>query len=269
MKQFSKLVALICLMLCQPLPAAEVQQGAPAVNGSRDCSVCHAQEVKELTNNGKKHKNSQGCVFCHKGHPPEDRNVIPACSQCHNGTSSHYDVPDCKKCHISAHAPKQVMFMSDCVKCHGDQASKIAQHASKHSKVACTACHLFRNDKPHGFIPECLMCHKPHAAWQTAADCRKCHQAHMPKIVTYNLNTPSKECAACHKKAYELLTASTFKHQKLVCAACHQAKHTFTPQCQTCHGQHHAAEVHGRNPACGTCHNTAHDLSYPTPDKGK
>jgi len=262
MRLFASII--ICLMLCQPLLAAEVRKLTSGPNGNRDCSTCHPQAANVLASSGTKHINKSGCVYCHKGHPPEDSNVIPMCSQCHTGNSSHYNQSNCKKCHISAHAPQQVKLLNDCLDCHAEVNAKIKQNASKHTRLACTACHLYSIDKPHGFIPDCLSCHKPHEAGQTTANCKKCHHAHMPKNYAYDFNTPSKLCGACHKKAYGLLSASKFKHQKLVCAACHQSRHKIVPQCQACHRLPHTAKLHAQFPKCATCHNSAHDLSDPT-----
>jgi predicted CXXCH cytochrome family protein len=93
------------------------------------------------------------------------------------------------------------------------------------------------------------------------ADCKKCHKAHMPKLVTYAADTPSENCYLCHKKALDLLGASETKHKPLTCAFCHQERHKMIPNCQDCHVSPHAAGIMEKFPKCGDCHNIAHDLN--------
>jgi len=253
-----------CLLFWQPLLAVEERKASAGVTGERDCSACHPQAANLLASSGTKHINKSGCTFCHKGHPPAETNIIPGCSQCHNGDSSHFNQSNCNGCHTSAHAPLQINYLNNCLDCHTEENSTLKESASKHSRLACTTCHISSPDKPHGSIPNCLSCHIPHGEELTAGDCKKCHHAHSPKNIDYTTSTPSSVCASCHKKAYGLLKASKSKHRDMVCAACHQIKHKIVPQCQTCHSLPHAAKLHARFPKCATCHNTAHDLSDPT-----
>jgi len=110
----------------------------------------------------------------------------------------------------------------------------------------------------HGKIPQC---HQSHSADIGAADCKKCHQAHMPTVVTYGADTPNKFCSACHGKANSMLVASKAKHGKFLCVSCHQNKHKTLPTCQECHGSPHPAGIMAKFPACGMCHKIAHDLN--------
>jgi hypothetical protein len=95
----------------------------------------------------------------------------------------------------------------------------------------------------------------------TAADCKNCHKAHMPLVVTYGTTLPNKNCAACHKNAMSLLSASKTKHGKLLCVTCHQNKHKMLPKCQDCHGTPHPAGLLAKFNKCQECHNIAHDLN--------
>lgn len=254
---------IVVLMLCGAVFGAETGNGVPRPQeGGRDCTACHAQAAGILAASGGKHNNASGCTYCHKGHPPEVSNAIPLCSQCHSG-KPHYQQPDCKKCHVSAHAPLLINFLVDCQKCHAEITEKLSQKVTKHSSLGCTACHVSRISKPHGFLPECLSCHKPHDVGQTTADCKVCHDPHMPKILSFKTDTPSKGCGVCHKKPYELLMANKTKHHNLVCAACHQGRHKTVPKCQACHGLPHSAKGDEQFDNCAKCHNTAHDLSIP------
>jgi hypothetical protein len=93
------------------------------------------------------------------------------------------------------------------------------------------------------------------------SECKKCHKAHLPKLVTYAADIPSKDCAGCHKKAFDLLIASNAKHATLTCSSCHQERHKMTPDCRSCHGSPHPSDFMVKFPRCGDCHKIAHDLN--------
>lgn len=238
-------------------PAKAAVQGPKLLND--DCAKCHAKAPADIAANGAKHKTVIGCQDCHNGHPPTVKNIIPKCSQCHDG-KPHYKLANCAGCHSNPHTPliiKMGRNVTDpCLTCHTQQIVKLKENKSKHTALACSFCH-----DTHGKIPDCTQCHKPHSKEQVNADCKKCHQAHMPTAVTYSNQTPSKDCGACHKAAAQLLAASPFKHKNLSCVACHQAKHKMIPQCQSCHGTPHPATMLSKFPKCGYCHGIAHDLN--------
>lgn len=238
-------------------PAPAKAQGPKLLND--DCAKCHAKAPADVAVAGGKHKTAVGCQDCHAGHPPTVRKIIPVCSQCHEG-KPHYKLAGCNTCHSNPHSPLNIKMgrniTDPCLTCHTQQIVKLRDNKSKHTALACTFCH-----DTHGKIPECVLCHKPHSKEMTQGDCKKCHQAHMPKAVAYGNQTPSKDCAACHKSAFDLLAASPFKHKNLSCVACHQAKHKMIPQCQSCHGTPHPATMLAKFPKCGYCHSIAHDLN--------
>lgn len=240
-----------------PAAAASPVQTAKLLND--DCIKCHSKAPTDIAAAGTKHKTEIGCQDCHNGHPPTTRKIIPLCSQCHEG-KPHYKLAACNSCHINPHTPLNIKFgrtvTDPCLTCHSPQIIKLRENKSKHTALFCSTCH-----DTHGKIPDCTQCHKAHSTEQTNADCKKCHQAHMPKNVVYNEKTPSKDCAACHREAYALLTASVFKHKDLSCVACHQAKHKMVPQCESCHGTPHPAQMLAKFPKCGYCHSIAHDLN--------
>jgi hypothetical protein len=95
----------------------------------------------------------------------------------------------------------------------------------------------------------------------TQADCKKCHKAHMPKVVTYGKDLPNGDCASCHAKPQALLNASKFKHKTLACVFCHDGRHKNLPTCQSCHGVPHVLELMAKFPRCYDCHYIAHDLN--------
>jgi hypothetical protein len=260
------MISLQGLAFAAGAPAAKPQAAAPAkatAQGPKllndDCAKCHAKAPADIAANGAKHKTAIGCQDCHNGHPPTVKNIIPKCSQCHDG-KPHYKLANCAGCHSNPHSPliiKMGRNVTDpCLTCHTQQIVKLKENKSKHTALACSFCH-----DTHGKIPACTQCHKPHTKEQVNADCKKCHQAHMPTAVTYSNQTPSKDCGACHKAALQLLAASTFKHKNLSCVACHQAKHKMIPQCQSCHGTPHPATMLSKFPKCGYCHGIAHDLN--------
>jgi predicted CXXCH cytochrome family protein len=234
---------------------------APAKSGLSvaDCTKCHQKEPQEIDTKGAAHKTKINCQECHTGHRPMVANNIPECSICHSGTP-HYEIKDCKTCH-NPHAPLDITLKGElkevCLTCHADQGKELVAAPSKHAQVSCNFCHA---DK-HGAIPDCTECHKPHSDKMTKADCKSCHQAHMPLTLTYGANVPSIQCAACHGQAFAQLQASPAKHRDVACVTCHANKHKTVPQCSDCHGTPHAEGMHKRFPKCGDCHNTAHDLN--------
>jgi len=225
-----------------------------------DCVKCHAKAPADVAANGGAHKTSVTCQDCHTGHPPTVKNIIPKCSQCHEG-KPHYSLSGCLSCHTNPHTPKIIKFGNNvtdpCLTCHTSQIEKLRKNRSKHTALACSYCHTV-----HGKIPDCTQCHKPHSKDMGQPDCKKCHQAHMPLVVTYGADTPSILCASCHKKAYDLLMASNTKHKTVLCVTCHQSKHKMVPRCQDCHGIPHPAGIMAKFPRCSQCHNIAHDLNH-------
>jgi len=265
MKNRIRLVALLlafCGFGLSPVivPAGWAQEAAPkAVLADGDCVKCHEKEPAQIAAKGMAHKTEITCIACHEGHRPKVANNIPECSNCHSG-SSHFKIEGCKSCH-NPHSPLDISLKGElksvCLTCHEAQGKELAANPSKHAEVACNFCHA---DK-HGVIPECVQCHTPHSKNMTQADCKACHQAHQPLLLTYGSQTPSLQCAACHQVAYDLLMASETKHRNVSCVTCHADKHKTIPQCSDCHGMPHAAGMHQKFPKCGDCHNIAHDLN--------
>lgn len=248
------LMSLVVLALYSATSWAAAEQGL----SSTDCAKCHVGPPADIAANGASHQKIT-CQDCHAGHRPSSKNNIPQCNQCHQG-KSHYELKGCLTCHRNPHTPLVVTFAGNiidpCLTCHTSQIKQLRDNKSKHSALYCTTCHTV-----HRKAPECTKCHKPHSTDMVATDCGKCHRAHMPKVVTYKVDTPSKSCAACHKKAFDLLSATTTKHKTLNCASCHQDKHKMIPKCQLCHGDKHPASIMAKFSKCGDCHNIAHDLN--------
>jgi hypothetical protein len=223
------------------------------------CIICHKTQPADIEANGGKHKTSVSCLDCHVGHPPSVRDNIPACSDCHEG-EAHFELEGCLTCHTDPHTPLNITLTGDltdpCLTCHTEQIAQLKEHPSHHTTMACTECHSER----HGRIPDCMECHSPHSEEMTTSDCVTCHQVHMPLIVTYPENTPSKSCGACHEDVYNDLDTSNAKHHDLLCAACHHAKHKMIPTCQDCHGTPHPAGLLARFPSCSDCHGSPHSL---------
>ncbi|MCF8057517.1 MAG: cytochrome c3 family protein [Desulfocapsa sp.] len=228
---------------------------------NRDCVKCHSQVTSVIAAKGESHKTEVTCQDCHDGHPPEIKEVIPKCSQCHSG-ASHYELKGCLTCHSNPHTPLSISLADNltapCLTCHEEQKPQLVEFVSAHSDLDCTNCH----QEKHGMVPSCLDCHdEGHSPEMVQADCSNCHQAHKPLAVGYNDDLASKQCASCHTVAFDLLMASTTKHHDVSCATCHKKEHKMVPKCQDCHGEPHPASITAKFPTCGSCHNIAHDLN--------
>lgn len=226
---------------------------------SNDCVKCHTNPPADVAANGGAHKTAVSCQDCHAGHRPAVKNNVPQCSQCHSG-KPHYKLANCQRCHNNPHTPKIIKLANniteECVSCHSPQIVQLKQNPSKHTKLACSFCHNI-----HGKIPLCTQCHKPHGNEMGSADCKRCHKAHMPTVVTYASDTANKMCAPCHAKASELHSKTATKHKAVACVTCHKDKHKMVPTCQSCHGAPHPASMLARFTKCGECHSIAHDLN--------
>jgi len=255
----SKVVFWVCLAVCMASFAATgIAAEFPELTTDL-CIICHKKQPADIEANGGKHKTSISCLDCHDGHPPSVRDNIPQCSDCHEG-APHFQLQGCLTCHTDPHTPLNIILADDmtdpCLTCHTDQIAQLKEHPSHHTTMACTGCHSER----HGRIPDCMECHTPHSEEMTTSDCVTCHQVHMPLIVTYPENTPSKSCAACHAGVYEQLEASNAKHHDLLCASCHHAEHKMIPTCQDCHGSPHPAGLMAKFGGCSDCHGSPHAL---------
>lgn len=262
MKSMVTLMKTLCMaaMLTGMTALVAVAADAPkATLVNNDCVKCHVNPPADIAANGGAHKTSVSCQDCHAGHRPLVKNNVPLCSQCHSG-KPHYKLANCSRCHNNPHTPKIIKLANniteECLSCHNPQIVQLKQHPSKHTKLACSFCHNI-----HGKIPLCTQCHKPHGTEMGAADCKRCHKAHMPTVVTYASDTANNMCAPCHKKAGELLHKTNTKHKAVACVTCHKDKHKMVPTCQSCHGVPHPAPMMTRFTTCGECHSTAHDLN--------
>lgn len=227
--------------------------------GVDDCAKCHDQQPLEIEEAGAAHKNAINCQECHTGHRPSSQANIPACSMCHQG-SEHYSLDNCMGCH-NPHQPLRVVLKgelkAECLTCHTSQNEQLIANPSMHTEVSCNLCHA----DTHGNIPECAVCHEPHAETMTQNDCGTCHEVHQPLVLNYPDSTQNVLCAACHDSAYDQLMATSTKHHDVACVACHATTHKTVPSCSDCHDLPHAEGIHAKFPECGSCHNTAHDLN--------
>lgn len=225
------------------------------------CIICHQGPATAIDTDGGKHKTKVTCLDCHDGHPPRVRDNIPECSNCHEGTP-HFELQQCRDCHTNPHTPLNIILADDltapCLTCHTAQITQLRDNPSRHTVLACTACHRSK----HGQIPDCMDCHTPHSQEMTMNDCTSCHPVHMPLVISYAEDTPSRSCAACHEDVYNKLSANTAKHSQLQCAKCHRAKHKTIPKCQDCHGLPHPAALMAKFPVCLDCHGSPHNLIY-------
>jgi predicted CXXCH cytochrome family protein len=262
-KRFLGILAGAALLTC----ATSVALAQTATLGVADCVKCHEVQPAQIEANGAAHKTQIDCQACHEGHRPKSAKNIPECSNCHSG-EAHYQIKNCTGCH-NPHQPLLVTLTGQqkdvCLTCHAGPGKEMTASPSKHATFACNFCHA---DK-HGFIPNCVDCHKPHSATMTQADCKTCHTAHKPKELLYGPSTASQLCASCHSGVMTQLSASKAKHSQLACVTCHATKHKTVPNCGDCHGLPHGS-MHDKFPKCAQCHNVAHDLNnWPQEPKTK
>jgi hypothetical protein len=228
-----------------------------------DCGRCHASVFNQIKTEGGKHKID--CLKCHtKFHQynPVKQNwteIMPQCKTCH-GLIHGEKFAVCLTCHTNPHAPKTQMamnaeFSKACGDCHTKVTQILQSNPSKHTKVACSACH---HDK-HGYIPSCMECHKPHTSALTVKECLACHPVHSPLKISYAISTPNNICGGCHTTVYDKLKANTSKHSTLTCASCH-TKHRFIPKCEACHSKPHGEAMLKKFPNCSACHVSAHEI---------
>lgn len=204
------------------------------------------------------HRDKLTCQKCHVGHPPQDKDVIPPCDRCHQGTA-HFGLNNCLQCHTNPHTPLKITLTREitapCTTCHNGQLEQLQENQSIHSSLDCTACHT-----SHGYRPPCFNCHAPHLEGMANETCQLCHKPHMPLVVSFPADTPSEYCGPCHPKVYALLGASRAKHRNVSCAQCHASKHKTIPVCQKCHKAPHSQSIIDQFASCGKCHGIAHDL---------
>jgi len=226
----------------------------------QDCIKCHPQIVKQVDENGAKHKTEIGCLDCHEGHPPmvAKEEIIPACDMCHSG-EPHFELENCASCHTNPHQPLNIKFegkiVEACLTCHAAQGKELKEHPSSHTDLGCNECHT-----RHREIPPCLRCHSPHTAEMKNEDCLTCHPPHKPLVIGYGPDIPNNYCAACHDDVADMLDKNKTKHHDLTCVYCHRAKHAVIPACETCHGTPHPQTMLANFPECNMCHKGAHDL---------
>lgn len=264
------IIALICSFACEQRAgvrpsaagpeakgAVEAASAAPALTNAQ-CVICHPQQAQTIGEHGGKHKTEVGCLDCHQEHPPQGTEAIPQCSMCHSG-ESHFELEQCSSCHADAHAPLNLMLEGEiteaCLTCHPQQGDEVKAHPSAHTDLACNECHT-----AHGQIPTCMDCHEKHTEDMDFKACVSCHPAHMPLVITYSQDTPSRYCGACHEDALTLLGNSKSKHHDLSCVFCHKDKHKNTPACTMCHAEPHSKSMMDKFPKCGQCHGIAHNL---------
>jgi len=268
-------IALICVFACQQTAGVKrsatttqkagsnvakkaAKEGVTAELSNKHCVFCHPQQPQTIEAKGGLHKTEVGCMDCHQEHPPEGTDAVPECSMCHSG-AAHYDLEGCSSCHSDAHAPLDLKLEGEltepCLTCHQQQGDELKEHPSMHTELPCNECH-----SSHGEIPNCMDCHEKHTEDMDYEACVSCHPVHMPRVVTYGQDTPSRYCGACHGEALDLLEANTTKHHDLLCVFCHKNKHKTVPPCYACHPQAHSKAILDKFPECGHCHSTAHDL---------
>ncbi len=250
----------------EEIPAKEVSPYAIEVKPltAAECARCHFSVFNQIKKEGGKHQIE--CATCHtKYHvySPVKQNwneIMPKCETCH-GLFHGKKYESCSTCHREPHAPKKQIPVSAelgkaCVDCHGAVSQEVQKYQSKHTKLACSACHRDR----HGYVPSCMECHKPHTAAMTVEDCLACHPVHSPLRISYAENVSNELCGSCHSKVYDQVKATASKHGQVACAKCHYSTHRYIPRCEECHGKPHGEALAQKFPRCLDCHIDVHNL---------
>lgn len=260
-KRISRLILLIIVIGCVSSLQVRADDTARAVTQRESdfCRNCHSREIEAVETEGLAHKTEVTCTDCHQGHKPKSLENIPRCSQCHAGTA-HYDQLQCLNCHRDPHQPLRIKLpkkaYAECLTCHNRQGEELKSFASYHSTLVCTDCHY-----QHRFMPQCTSCHRSHGPAMAETDCQTCHAPHKPLEMAFSRpDIPTEFCAPCHAEASLTLASSKKKHHDLSCVECHAEQHGKIPECQSCHGEPHAAAMHIKFPHCADCHGSAHDL---------
>ncbi len=251
-----------CLNCHDPHRPTVVQFNPEAEFPSGFCAGCHQEPAQGLAKNGGRHASAVVCADCHREHPPYGKQVIPSCGECHVvGQNPHFAVGNCSDCH-QAHSATAVDLSATeeakpvCLSCHQEQGQEMARVPSAHAELDCKLCH-----QQHGEFTECLDCHNGHSKEMAYKDCRSCHQPHSPTVVEYGQEIPTPFCAACHDEVATALANSSMKHSSFDCVFCHKDRHMNVMTCDSCHGQPHAPDLHGKYPNCLNCHEDPHALA--------
>lgn len=225
------------------------------------CGQCHTAYFKAIKEEGGRHQFD--CQNCHQkfhAYNPNRGNwaeIMPQCSSCHTLPHGPKQT-ECLACHANPHTPKNVVMgdrlNKNCADCHASPVEQLQKFPSKHTQVACSACHT-----SHGYIPSCFMCHEGHYKEQPLESCLPCHPVHRPLEIVFQKNVELKTCSGCHDKVFGVWSGSRSKHAKVSCVDCHK-QHGKIPNCSECHGATpHNASLHEKFPNCLTCHLDPHD----------
>ena len=234
-------------------------EGLPSapVLSVEDCAKCHEQELVDLQEEGGAHTTAVTCIDCHQGHPPRSLEVIPACSNCHQGNDHVEWQGPCLACHTNPHRPLRLTLATDalaaCLGCHPDVGEDFTAEPSMHARFHCTACH-----RRHGIAYPCGECHLPHAGGREPQACADCHSPHKPLAVAFSSGVDSAICASCHAEIDKRLQSGGGAHREVGCAGCHAGRHGEIPVCATCHTEPHPAAMLARFSGCGDCHQDVH-----------
>jgi Cytochrome c3 len=238
---------------------SHVQAGFPT-----DCVACHGSAATSWTTAGFDHAS----VFPLKGtHKTLD------CAACHKNGQFTATPSDCVDCHRSEYdhtsKPNHVSagFSTNCVGCHGDNASswlgasfdhdRVFPLQGRHKTADCTQCHV--NGRFAGTPGNCVDCHRAdydrttnpnHARAGFGTDCMACHGstattwagAGFDHGAFFQLNGRHKttDCTQCHVNGRFAGTPSN-------CIDCHRkdydrtaspnhARAGFSTDCTGCHG---------------------------------
>jgi hypothetical protein len=247
-----------------PQQNAELYALEPTPLTIEQCGQCHPSHFQRLKTQGGLHQFD--CRECHtvfhaynpvKGNYAE---LMPDCGRCH-GQVHGEAFTQCLSCHSDPHAiraaPAIDQVRDDCANCHSVQGQQLQDFPSRHTELACSACH----HSEHGLIPSCADCHQPHFAEQQFTACTACHDVHQPLQISLAGTVELKSCSACHAEIFAKWTQTPSRHGQVGCGECH-AEHRLIPNCRACHGvpPKHSQAMLTKFPRCLDCHLDVHDL---------
>ena len=227
----------------------------------RDCHTDHNGPTASLTTLDLTSFPHDRVGFSLLGHQNRATGSAFACSDCHAGDYTSFELDICGSCHSQLDEPflqaHVQVFGQDCLACHDgvdtygsdfDHTQTLFPLQERHAELECAECHPAARSRAdlQATPQECIACHAEddaHAG-EFGERCGGCHSMSSWQDVEFD-----------HSQAAFPLTGA---HLEVNCQDCHMDElFAGTPQeCFACHTEDdpHEGEFGER---CGECHNTA------------
>ncbi len=278
-----------CAQCHTEVTANTVERGCATIRSKVDCSICHADQVREYERSihgtlfAKGDPDAPGCLDCHDKHatqskslptsPTFPRNVPDLCAQCHRqGAKAAVRIHNGDLRIVEAYTDSihgkgllrsGLLVAPTCADCHGAHGELPPEDAkssvnSKNIADTCGKCH---------YGVEQIFKTSIHWPGNTTTDkelptCKGCHSAHTisrTDLADFRLRMMSL-CGKCHQREAETFF-DTFHGKVSRLGAAGVAK------CHDCHGTHDILPPSDPNSTlgrrrvvktCGKCHEGAH-----------